>query len=66
MHTKEFKAGDWVKTAAFGTLLVKCVVEPYNENKGGALIECVGVGRGKFSVTLRTNVARAIKTEQPN
>lgn len=66
MLTKEFKEGDWVKTPAFGMLLVKRVVEAYNENKGGALIECVGVGRGKFSVTLRTDVARAIKTEKPN
>jgi hypothetical protein len=61
VNGKPLHIGDEVFTYAYGLTIIKAVKEEYDMHKGGALIECIGVGRGGGSVEIRTHEQRAVK-----
>lgn len=61
INGKQLHIGSEIHTYAYGLLIVKAVKEEHDNDKGGALIECVGVGRGGGSIELRTHEQKVTK-----
>ena len=64
MHDVNGKAlhlGDTIHSYAYGSLIIKEIKEEHNPDKGGALIECIGVARGGGSIEVRTHEGKVTK-----
>lgn len=61
INGKALHIGNTIHTYAYGMLLIKDIKEEHNPDKGGALIECIGVGRGGGSIELRTHEQKVTK-----
>lgn len=61
INGKALHIGSEVYSPAYGLLLIKGMKDEHNPDKGGALIECIGVGRGGGSIELRTHEHKVVK-----
>ena len=61
INGKQLQIGDNVFSPAYGMLIIKEVKAEHDTDKGGALIECIGVARGGQGIELRTHDAKVTK-----
>lgn len=61
INGKPLHIGSEVFSYASGLVIIKAIKEEHDLHKGGALIECIGVGRGGGSIELRTHEQRVVK-----
>jgi hypothetical protein len=55
INGKALHLGSEILTYAYGMLIIKEMKEEHNPDEGGALIECIGVGKGGGSISVRTH-----------
>lgn len=61
INGKPLHIGSEIHAYAYGVLIIKGMKEEHNPDKGGALIECIGVGRGGQNIELRTHEHKVTK-----
>lgn len=61
INGKALHIGSEVYSSVYGLLLIKAMKEEHDSDKGGALIECVGIARGGGSIELRTHEHKVTK-----